>query len=485
MGNPDNIKNKTISSLAIKMTERVFSTGMQLVISIILARILSPSDYGVLAIVNVFIALSKVFIESGFGMGLIQKNELKRVDINTIFISSFILSILIYFILFFVAPIISNFYNMPILTPVLRVYAITIIMASVNSIQNSILSRKLDYRKQLFAAIISTFVSGGVGIFFAFKGFGVWALVYQQIVQRATYLIVMLFATKYIPRFEFSLYCLKTTFSYSWKIVATRLLSSLFNEIRNLIIGKQYTDAILGFYNKGLLIPATVATVTDDSIQSVMFSVYSRFQNDINELKSMLRRSMKTSSYVLFPMMVGIMAVANPLVEITLTEKWLPCVPFLRIACLMFMLQPVNSANAQAINAIGKSNISLRIEMVKRTVAVALIFSAVFLDVYAMAFTAVLDSIFGWFLYMYYNNKLFKYSVIEQIMDIVPQLLISIIMGCIVYVISFLNINALSLLIIQILIGIVAYILLSVAFKIDSYSYLLEMIKSKVKDRNV
>lgn len=485
MGNANSIRNKTISSLTLKMVERVFSTGVQLIISIILARILSPADYGVLAIINVFIALSKVFIESGFGMGLIQKNELVHEDINTLFISSFITSILIYFVLFFTAPIISNFYNMPILKSVLRVYAITIIIASINSILNSILSRNFEYRKQLFAAIISTVTSGSTGLFLAYKGFGVWALVFQQIMHSISYFVVISSVTKFKPRLEFSFNCLRTTFAFSSKIVATRLLSSLFNEIRNLIIGKQYTDAILGFYNKGLLIPATVATVTDDSIQSVMFSVYSRFQNDINELKSMLRRSMKISSYVLFPMMVGIMAVANPLVEITLTEKWLPCVPFLRIACLMFMLQPVNSANAQAINAIGKSNISLRIEMIKRTVAVALIFSAVFLDVYAMAFTAVLDAIFGWMLYMYYNKRLFDYSVIEQLTDIAPQLLISIVMGCVVYALSFFKIGALSLLTIQILIGVVVYILLSMACKIDSYSYLLEMIKSKVKDRNV
>lgn len=473
------LKNRAVVSIFLKFSERFITTGMQVIISIIIARLLAPEDYGIIALINVFITLSTVLIESGFGVGLVQKKELGENDIHTVFYSSLVLAVIIYILIYATSPFVSEFYGIADITPVLRIYAISIIMASMSSVLNSIVSRRLEYGKQLFASVISTFVSGGIGIWMAYTGFGVWALVYQQIAQRLIYVIVMFITTKYFPILKFSKQCFTEILNFSWKIVAAKLIATFYNEVRNLIIGKKYDSNVLGFYNKGQQIPATVATATDYSLQNVMFSVYSKTQDDIWQLKNMVRRSMKLSAYILFPMMIGLLVVADPLVRVLLTEKWIGCVPFFQISCLTYMMQPVNTANVQAINALGKSDLVLKKEIEKRIVATVLIIIAVFINVYAIAISAFIVQIYGWIQYMILNKRILGYGVREQLGDIIPIILASVLMGVVTSLVGILEISPLSTLIIQVLVGVIIYIITSLVFRLDSLSYLIDMIKEK------
>lgn len=475
-----NLRNRAIISVVIKMAERFITTGMQVIISIIIARLLAPEDYGIIALINVFITLSTVLIESGFGVGLVQKKNVEGRDIDTIFYSSLGLSMIIYTFVFFLAPLVSVFYGIDDITPVLRVYAISIIVASMSSVLNAIVSRNLEYGKQLYGSILSTIISGAIGIWMAYAGYGVWALVFQQIVQRLIYMIVMFIVTKYWPKLQFSKRCFKEVLNFSWKVVVTKMISTFYNEVRNLIIGKKYSGDILGFYNKGQQIPATVATATDYSLQNVMFSVYSKTQDDIPQLKNMVRRSMKLSAYILFPMMIGLLVISEPLVRILLTDKWVGCVPFFKIACLTYMMQPVNTANVQAINALGKSNMVLKKEIEKRIFATILIVISVFINVYAIAISAFFVQIYGWIQYMVLNKTILGYGVFEQLKDIIPITVITVFMGFITSIVGKIFATPLCTLVIQILVGIVVYVLLSIIFRIDSLVYIIKMIRKKI-----
>ncbi len=477
----NNLKKKALSSATIKLIEKLLTTGLQLVISIVLARILSPDDYGTIALINVFISLSNVFVESGLGVGLVQKKDLSQKDINTVFISGIVISIVIYGTIFLISPFVGAFYSNDIIPNVLRVYALSVILGSMTSVPNSLASRNLQYQKQLIPAVIAVVISGSVGVLLACKGYGVWALVYQQIIQRIVYLMVISILIKYKPKLEFSYESFKVIFGFTWKIVVARLISAFFNEVRNLIIGKKYSSSQLGYYNKGHQFPATIATSTDYSLQSVMFSVYSKEQDNVEKLKSMVRRTMKLSSYVLFPMMFGLIAISKPLVIVVLTEKWLPAVPFMRIACLAYALQPINTANGQAINALGRSDVSLKLELIKRIIAICLIVGAVFISVEAIAWTLVLVAVVGNVTYFFANVKLLNYGIKEQIKDLLPAFLLSFVVCIISYSISFIQLDNKIILVLQILTGVVVYITGSYLFKIDSYEYCINMLRDMKK----
>lgn len=479
------LQNKAISSLLLKFIEKCFSLGVQLVISIILARILSPNDYGIIAIINVFIVLSVVFIDSGFGVGLIQKKDLESIDINTMFTMSLLMSIALYALIFLFAPVLAIIYEMPIITSVLRVYGITIIISSICSVQNSILSRWLEYKKQLIATIIATFISGAIGIWMAYVGYGVWALVFEQLIQKIVYMAILFFIIKFKFKIAFNKSSFQNIFRFSWKLVASKLILTLSGQTRNLVIGKKYSSEVLGYYNKGQQIPSTVASATDYSLQGVLFSVYSRAQDNPVRLKSMVRRSMKLSSYILFPMMIGIAAVSPSLVRVLLTEKWLFSVPFMRIACFIYMIQLINTANIQAINATGNSKIYLKVELIKCIVDLGLLVVCIlFFDVYVLAISSIAVTLIGWLFYVFYSKKILNYCLKEQLRDILPALLLSLLMGACVLLMAMFEIHSILSLFLQILVGIIVYIVGSKILGLESFECILSILKKTFKAKN-
>lgn len=478
-----NVKIRVIQSLFWKVLERGGTQGIQFIVQIILARLLLPEEYGVVAIVTVFILLANVFVESGFNTALIQKKDADEIDFSSVFYMSLSVATVIYFVIYLFAPVVANFYSQPLLTPVLRVLSITLFAGVFNSIQNAFIARNMLFKRLFVSSLGGVIISGTVGIVAAYCGLGVWALVVQQLTNQLTVGIILWFTVKWRPQLIFSFKRIKSLFSYSSKLLASGILDTLYSNIRTLIIGKLYTPETLGYYNRGQQFPQLIVANINGSIQSVMLPTLSAYQEDKRRVKDMTRRAIVTSSFLIFPVMVGMAVVAEPLVKIILTDKWLSAVPFLQILCFSFALMPIHTANLQAINALGRSDIFLKLEIVKKIVGLIILGISIPFGVFAIAVGEMINSIIGTFINSYPNKKLLDYSYKEQWKDIMPSLLIAITMGGVVYLFNFLDITTWKMLILQVGVGGVIYVALSKIFKVESFSYLTVTIKQLIATR--
>ena len=479
-------KSKILSSLFWKLMERGGTQGIQLIVQIVLARLLIPEDYGIIALVTIFITIASVFVQSGFNTALIQKKDANEADFSSVFYLSLFVASLLYVIIFFAAPHMAAFYTEPQLIPVLRVLSIILLFGAFNSIQNAVVARKMQFKKLFFSSLGAMVVSGTgtVGIVMAYAGFGVWALVAQQIMYRLLITVILWFTVKWRPKLLFSLERVKSLFSYGWKLLVSTLIDTLYRNLRSLIIGKMYNAEMLGFYNRGEQFPALIVTNINGSIQSVMLPALASQQENRQRVKEMVRRSIVTSSFILFPMMVGLAVIAKPLVKILLTEKWLLCVPFLQISCVTYALWPIHTANLQAINALGRSDIFLKLEIIKKILGLAILGVTVFYGVYAIALGGIVSGLIGTIINSYPNTKLLNYSYKEQWKDIMPSLLLSLVMGALVYSVQFFGMTVWPTLIVQGFVGIILYVGMARIFKLECFTYLLLTWKDILKSRN-
>ncbi|NRT70248.1 lipopolysaccharide biosynthesis protein [Clostridium beijerinckii] len=476
-------KSKILLSLLWKLMERGGTQGIQFVVQIVLARILVPNDYGIISLITIFITIANVFIQSGFNTALIQKKDANETDFSSVFYLSLLVTSLLYVILFFNSPSIANFYGIPQLIPVLRILSITLFFGAFNSIQNAIVSKRMEFKKLFFSSLGAILISGTVGIILAYAGFGVWALVLQQLTNQFSVTLILWFTVKWRPRLIFSFKRVRGLFSYGWKLLLSSLIDTLYMNLRSLIIGKMYSAAMLGFYNRGDQFPQLIVSNINGSIQSVMLPALASEQNNRRRVKEMVRRSIVTSSFIVFPMMMGLAVVGESLVKILLTDKWLPCVPFLQVFCLSYALWPIHTANLQAINALGRSDIFLKLEIVKKIMGITVLVISMFYGVYAIAMGMLISGIISSFINAYPNLKLLNYSYREQWKDIFPSLVLSLIMGFITYNVKLFHMTACATLIIQVCIGGVIYIGMARIFKIECFVYLLNTVKDMFKNR--
>ncbi|MDD2494669.1 MAG: lipopolysaccharide biosynthesis protein [Tissierellia bacterium] len=466
-------KTRVLSGLLWKFMERGGTQGIQFIVQIILARLLLPGDYGIIALVIIFTSIASVFVQSGLNTALIQKKDADEVDFSSVFYLSFSIALIIYIILFFVTPYIAKFYEIPQITPVFRVLSFTLFFGAFNSIQNAVISRNLQFKKLFFSSTGAILISGIVGIYMAYAGYGVWALVGHQLSNQLFVTLILWLTVKWRPSLLFSLERLKQLFSFGWKLLLSRLIHIIYRELRSLIIGKMYNPAMLGFYNRGELFPSYLVGNIDGSIQSVMLPVLSSQQDNRPRVKDMMRRGIVTSSFVIFPMMVGLAVTAEPLITILLTEKWLPCVPFLQIFCVFYSLMPIHTANLQAINALGRSDIYLKLEIIKIIIGLSILLVTLFYGVYAIALGQALSGIVFSFVNAYPNKKLLDYSYKEQWRDIYPSFLLSLVMGAVVYSLRLLGLSVILTLTIQICAGVILYLGLAWILKLESFNYIL------------
>ena len=366
--------NKVLSGLFWKFGERISAQLVTFIVSIVLARLLSPDDYGNIALVTVFITIANVFVVNGFGSALIQKQEADNVDFSSVFYANIVFSCFLYVIIFLVSPVVADFYASPILCPVLRVLGLRIPVAAINSVQQAYVSRHMLFKKFFFSTLFGTLLSGVVGCVMAYMGFGIWALVAQYLVNTSVDTIVLWFTVRWRPDFVFSFSRVKVLLSYGWKLLLSGLLDTGYTQLRSLIIGKKYTSADLAYYNRGQQYPQLVVTNINTSISSVLFPAISKCQDDLSRVKSMTRRAIKTSCYIMWPLMIGLGVIAEPLVSFMLTDKWLPCVPYLQIACFTYAFWPIHTANLEALKAIGRSDIFLQLEILKKGIGLVLLF---------------------------------------------------------------------------------------------------------------
>lgn len=440
-----------------KFAEKSSAQIISFVVSIVLARLLLPEEYGLIAIVNVFIIIADVFLSAGFSNALVQKKNSDEVDFSTVFVLNTAISVVIYILLYFLAPYIAVFYNNDELTAVLRVLGVKLIFASYGGIQQAYISRYMLFKRTAIVTIIATFFSGAVGIIAALIGYGVWALVAQQLSLTLIQIILLQIVIKWKPKFAFSKNRAQGMLSYGLLFLLSNLLDTLSTQIRGLLIGKMYSSSELAYYNRGDSYPQVLLNSINNTLHVVLFATYSQRQENIEEVKSMAKKSVKMSAFLVFPMMTGLAVVARPLVSILLTDKWLACVPFLQVACVTYATWIIQIVNQEAITALGKADNYFTITVLRSVFSLmALIVSAQF-GVICIAVSAAISNIFSVVLVMHYSNKIFGYGIFELLCDIFPAVSKCVIMAVIVFMLTLIINNNLVLLIIQVLTGIATY----------------------------
>jgi teichuronic acid exporter len=473
----DNLKTSVVSSLFWKFLEGGGVIGVQFIVQIILARLLLPEDYGIIALITFFIAIAGVFIQSGLGTALIQKKEATDEDFSSVFYLTLGIALVLYCILFLASPLIAAFYDQPIITPVLRVLGLSLFFGAIVAVQYAVIARDFQFRKFFISSLGAVLLSGILGIAMAYSGFGVWALVGQQLTSMMALCIIMWFTVKWRPRLLFSLARAKGLFSFGWKLLLSDLMNVGYNNASYLFIGKLYPPSMLGYYTKGQEFPKVMVANVDSSIQAVVLPAYSKNQDNRPLVKKIMRRALVTSSFLVFPIMVGLAVIAEPLVVLLLTDKWLPCVPFLQIFCAVYALWPIHTANLQAINALGRSDIFLRLEIVKIVIGIFVLAVTITIGIYAIALGMVVTGIIGTFINSYPNKELVNYSFTEQWKDLAPILILSLTMGAIAYSILFLSLPIWATLIIQIGVGAIVYLGLAWLLKLESFTYVMGTVK--------
>ena len=476
------IQSKTvISSMLWKLLERISSQVVTFVISIVLARILMPDDYGIIAIVLVFINIANVIVDGGLSTALVQKKEADRTDFSTIFWVSILLATLLYGILYVGAPLIALIYDKDILTPTLRVLGLTIFFNSFNSIQRAYVSRYMLFRKLFFTSAVAQLVSGLIGIAMAYNGFGVWALVGQQISSSVFICVLMLLIIRWYPRWEFSKEKFKGLFDFGWKIFLTNFIITIYGEIRSIVIAKLYQPSALAYFDRGKSLPQLLMSNMLTTLNTVLLPTFSNEQDNPERVKQMMRRSVQVGYFFVAPLLVGLFFASKELVLVLLTEKWLPAVPFIQIFCIAYFLMPIQNVNITAIQSLGYSGITLKLEIVKKIIEAVILVVSFLINVYAVAWGVVLYNFICIFINLQPSKRLVNYGVREQFKDVLPTLIVALLMGGAVYACGLLQWNSILVLITQVIVGTLTYYILCRLFRLDSYYYVLDYVKESLR----
>ncbi len=474
------------------------SGGDQLItflISIVLARLLGPEKYGTMSIMLIFITIANVVIQNGFQTALIQKKEIRDEDLSSVFWLGLAISTVLYLLIFISAPFIADFFGDPEIVPMLRVLSLLLFTGSVVSVEIAIVARRMEFRIQCQATIFADVVSGIVGIIAALKGAGTWALIIQQLLKNACMMLAMYFSLRWVPHRVLSLERIGVLFSYGWKVLASGLIDTIYTNLYTPFISKMYNSAMVGYYNRGNQFPQVIVNSMAQTMQAVMLPAFSRTQTDRETAAKMLRRAIKLSGFVMFPMMFGIMAVAEPMILLLLGEEWLPAVPLLRLCCLSYSVWHIHVANLQAINANGRSDIYLKLEIIKKIAGVAVLLFSVRLGItYMLLFKALFDYVCT-AINAYPNKKIIGYGPASQWKDILPEFILAALMGVAVYLLQlFLTGQGILgmqsagqlvlMLAVQVCFGAALYGGVAVALRIESFRYLIETAQLYLGKRN-
>jgi len=468
----------------------VITQIVQVIVVIILTRLILPESYGIISMVMVIITFCQVFVDFGLGTALIQKKDATPEDYSTAFYMNVIISIIIYIILFFLAPILSNFYGPDYLklTIYIRVIGITLIIFGVNSIQNAYIAKNLLFKKSFKINFFAVLISGIIAIFLAYnlpQEQRIWSLVVQYFSSSLFIALGMWFYIGWRPQLVFSKKSIKPLLKFGWKILAKGLLDALNSSIRKLIIGKQYTSADLAFYDRGQQYPLKIVKPIDHSIGSVLFPVLSNTQDDVVKLKKMARRTIQVSTYLTLPLSIGFACVAPNFVKAILIEAWYPIIPYLQIFCFVVLFRPITGIQMRSLLAIGRSDITLKCEIKKAILDVSIIGATIWFGVFWIAIGMLFSAFFGFLIYYFPTRKQIGYKFREFFDDIKYSLVITFFMAFFVLAINQLKFEPLVLLILQVIFGAILYILLSLLTKNKSYVYIFDLFKRKFLKRGI
>lgn len=482
----DQLKRSAFGGVIWKLSERICAQLVSMIVSVILARILLPDDYSLVSIVMIFFAFCNVFISGGLNTALIQKKNIDPVDYSTVLCVSLAVAALLYVLMFFCSPLIARMYGKAQLIPIIRVMALTFFINAFKSVLSAYTSRNLQFRKFFLSTIVGTVISAFVGIAMALNGFGAWALVAQEMTNSVFDAVILSFTTRMKLVAAFSSDRLKSLFQYGWKIFVTSIISTLYDQINPLIVGLKFSTADLAYYSKGNSFPGLINSTINDTLAAVLFPVMSKVQDNKEDVLNITRRYVKVASYVMFPVMIGFYAVAESFVKVLLTEKWLSVVPYIRIFSISYMFNLIHVGNLQAIKAIGRSDITLILEVLKKSIYFVIIAAFVFFSdsPEVLALSSLLCTFVALVINTLPNRALIGYRYSFQLTDILPNLGCAVVMGGLVFLLGRLAMPVYLLLPLQILAGIMLYVLLSIVTKNENFAYLLDLIKhSLMRDK--
>lgn len=472
----DNLKQKTLNGLLWSFAERFSTQGVSFVLGIFIARQLLPSDYGVIAMLNVFFAIFGAFVDSGFSSALIRKIDRTESDNSTVFYFNIAVGFVASLLCFLLAPFIANFFNTPILTPITRILSITIFIGSFGAVQQALLTSKIDFRTQAKISLATTITSGCLGLGGAYLGLGVWALVIQMMsasLLRPTLLWVLV---KWRPTVPFSKESFKTLFGFGSKLLASALLDITYSNIYTFVIGKLFSAANLGSYSRANQFAQFPSSTITGIIQRVTFPVLSNIQNEDERLSANYRKLLRMSAFIIFPMMVCLSAVAHPLIITFLTEKWISAVVFLQIICFSLMWYPIHAINLNLLQVKGRSDLFLRLEIIKKAIGVGVLCITIPMGLLPMCYGQIVTSLICLVVNTHYTGKIIQIGFFKQMRDILPTLIASLTMGGVVYLLlPFLG-TAWMQLVGGLIIGSTLYLLIAYIFRFQEFAYIKEII---------
>ena len=470
------LKDQTVKGVHWSFVENIFNLGITFLVGIVLARLLSPEEYGLIGIITIFISIFNSIVDSGFSNALIRKNDADDLDYNTIYISNLIISLILFVVLWLIAPAISDFFNNAQLVQLTRVMGIIIVINAFSIIQRTILVKKIDFKTQAKVSLIASIASGAVGIGMALMGYGIWALVGQQISRQLLNSILLWVWGQWRPQKQFSFARFKELFSFGWKLLASGLIDTTWKEVYQIVIGKVYSPSILGQYTRAQQFASICSSNLTFVVQRVSFPALSQIQDDKLRLKLAYKRIIKVTMLVSFVLMLGMVGSAKSMILFLVGDQWLPCVPYLQIICFNMMLYPLHAINLNMLQVQGRSDLFLKLEIIKKMIAVVPILLGIFINIYWMLIGSVITGFISYWLNAAYSGPFLNYSSKEQVLDILPSFCVAFVMMLVVFAMSFIPISAYILFPLQVLVGAIVSVGLCKIIGLSEYIELKDIV---------
>lgn len=482
----EQLKNKAVSGAGWSALDTVAKFGISFVVSLVLARLLGPEEYGLIGLLTIFINVSNTIVDSGFSNAMIRKQGIKDIDYCTVFYTNLAFSLFLVLALFFCATPIAHFFNRIELVSLTRVMSVVIVINALALVQETQLIKKIDFKTQTKITIIASVLSGTIGIVMAFCGCGVWSLVGQQLSSRLLNMMFLWIFNRWMPKLQFSWSSFKEMWGFGWKLLVSALIDTVWKEIYHVVVGKFYSPQTLGQYTRAQQFSSMGSSNITSIVSRVSYPVLSSIQDDKARLKAGYQKVIKTTMFPSFVVMMGMAAIAKPMILVLIGEKWLPCVPFLQIVCFTGMLYPLHAINLNMLKVQGRSDLFLKLEIIKKIIAVGPLLLGIFVDIYWMLGGGFLTGLFAYYLNAYYSGPFLGYSIKEQIKDILPSFTVALLMAAIVFPISYIEISPFIILPIQILVGALFVIVVSKKINLPEYFEIKEIIAqyiNKIKPR--
>ena len=474
---------RVFTNMIWRFLERVGAQAVAFIVSIILARLLSPEDYGVLALAVLLPALLRSVSDCGIGSALIQKEDVGSLDYSSAFFFHLAVSVILYAALFLAAPAVSVFYGRDDLCPLIRILSLTLLTSAVHAVPEAYVIRNLKLKLFFYSTLVSTALSAAVGISLAYKGFGVRALVAQQLTVSVCDSLILFLASGWRPEKRLSFGRLMNLLRFGWKIMAASLAGTLYDNIRQFLFGRYYTAEGLGLFNRGKQLPDIVVINVNAPLQTALYPVLSASQHDTGRVRSMLQRSIETAAYVTAPLMIGLAIIAPGLVRVLLTDRWSPCVPYIRIFCLVYFFFPVEECNNNAVKALGRSGLFLKAELVKKGIGILLLILTVRIGSWALCLSLIPYTIAVQLINGSLNGRLVDYGFTKQLHSELSGILPALIMGACILPVGFAGLSDLLTILLQVLLGAAIFIAVSAVTRSSSFLYLKEILLSIIEKK--